>query len=166
MPALEPNGPAFAQAKELFDGLNREEPNIIHLSCHYEAGGELASKRFRLRDGAFVTIHQMAATEVAFKSRPLLFFNACEVAKLKPDRTENFPEYCMRIGAECIVAPEFEVHDTGAADMAEVFYHKLLKDRQSVSDALHDAKMHLWTEKTSLTGLLYAVYGQSYRTYQ
>ncbi|WP_167693245.1 CHAT domain-containing protein [Sphingomonas azotifigens] len=166
VPALEPNGPAFAQAKELFDGLNREEPKIIHLSCHYEAGEELASKRFRLRDGAFVTFHQMSATEVTFTSRPLLFFNACEVAKLKPDRTENFPEYCMRMGAECIVAPEFEVHDFGAADMAEVFYDKLLKDRRSISDALHDAKMHLWTEKKSLTGLLYAVYGQSYRTYQ
>ncbi len=165
VPALESNGPPFVQVKVLFDDLNRKNPKIIHLSCHYETGEELASKRFRLRDGAFVTFHQMSAADVKFSSRPLLFFNACKVASLRPDRTENFPEYCMRIGAECIIAPEFEVHDSGAADMAEIFYKKLIKERQSVSDSLHSAKVYLWTEKNNLTGLLYAVYGTSYRTY-
>jgi hypothetical protein len=166
VPALHPNGDAALQVPALFVDLNLEDPSIIHLSCHYEAGASLSSTRFQLRDGAFITYLMMHASDVAFTSTPLLFFNACDVASLRPDQAENFLEYCMRIGAECVIAPEFQVHDVGAADVAEVFYRLLLKDGLSVCDALRATKLWLWREKGSLAGLLYAVYGQSDRSFR
>lgn len=159
---LLPNSPSGENCRTLFNEMNGANPHIVHLSCHYEDGNSMLSKRFRLRSSAHVSYQDMRAENVSFQTRPFLFFNACDGAEITPDRTENFLDFCLRIGARCVVAPDCKLDDQGAAHFAEQFYRQLFTSGQSISAVAHHVSAAIYQMTGSLVGLAYGVFGQPY----
>lgn len=139
--------------------INDQDPHIIHFSCHFESNKTISKNRFRLRENTFISYADLKSEKVRFESNPVIFFNACDVARMQPRMAISFLDHCIQMGARSIVAPLCLIKDSTAASMAKYFYIELFSNKLPLDEALFNARLQMFKKEKNLTGLAYSVYG-------
>lgn len=144
------------------DGLAAESRDVLHFVCHgrsgmlqtllLEASDELSSAMILALEG-FLN---------AFKIRPLVFLNACEVGGLTAGIAglSGFATSFMQLEASAVVAPLWAVSDQAALDVAKKFYSAVLLNGRTFTQALQDIRKCAYSGlKPSDSYAAYCFYG-------
>jgi hypothetical protein len=113
-----------AKVQDIDNGLAASSRNVLHFVCHGESG---VIQTLILDDPDVLTSSMVLAMRgflSAFKSRPMVFLNACEVGKPVPglDGVSGFATSFMRLQASAVVAPLWAVQGKAALDVTTRFY--------------------------------------------
>lgn len=122
--------------------------DILHYAGHatFEPNRP-ESSAWWLSDGPF-SAQSIRNTLEWRKTRPwLVFANACEAGKDGTPRTYQthvlgLASAFLDQGVSAYIAPLWRIDDVVAAEAAQVFYQQLLKERQTVGEALRRAKVN------------------------
>lgn len=98
----------------------------------------------------------------AFKIRPLVFLNACEVGGLTAGIAglSGFATSFMQLEASAVVAPLWAVSDQAALDVAKKFYSAVLLNGRTFTQALQDIRKCAYSGlKPSDSYAAYCFYG-------
>jgi hypothetical protein len=96
-------------------------------------------------------------TDGSYRTRPLVFLNACGSAHIDPVRMHSWPQWFLQQGHRGVIGTETLVPDVVAARFAEFFYEKLLTE-QPLGTALVLARRKLLEDFLNPLGLLYVLY--------
>jgi nucleoid DNA-binding protein len=117
-----------ATVKGIDSALASSSRDVLHFVCHGDSGvlqtlildtpDELDSDMVLALEGFLA----------AFKSRPLVFLNACKVGSLTPglDGVSGFATSFMQLEASAVVAPLWAVQNEPALEVATLFYTAIL----------------------------------------
>jgi hypothetical protein len=130
---MERFAPGFAVEPADFVGfysvLRGSVGSVLHLACHGRSDQYMQA--IELVDGSKLTSSQLSGLpgiEEAFAARrPLVFLNACEVARQEPALAgvRGFAKEFIMLGASAVIAPLWSVQDTLAHEVATAFYKAL-----------------------------------------
>jgi hypothetical protein len=102
--------------------------SLLHFVCHGADEGESGVQAIFLDGGeerlTSLEVSAIPPVQQAFKKRPMVFLNACEVGR--PTVTLNgiggFAAAFLELGAAAVIAPLWSVKDTIAFEVAQKFY--------------------------------------------
>ena len=131
-----------------FDVLNSalaaESPTLLHFVCH---GADAVLQSIFLEGDeqlSWIQVLGMAGAVHACRSgRPLVFLNACEVARPAPTLigSGGFAKVFIDLGARCVIAPLWSVRDDFASSVASMFYERIAADETlPFAEALRDIR--------------------------
>lgn len=129
---------------ELKKALESRASTLVHFACH---GASSATQAIYLDPNEAKlgtrTLRGMMGTATAFrKHKPLVFLNACEVARLQPALVGigGFAEILIDAGASAVIAPLWSVRDSIAHDVALQFYDRVSDPTVRFADALRELR--------------------------
>jgi curved DNA-binding protein CbpA len=103
--------------------------NLLHFACHGAESSSLGVQAIYLEDSQLSSLQVagMEALEKAFRTRPLVFLNACEIGRLTPALVGvgGFAKAFIDLGASAVIAPLWSVRDSVAHTVADEFYSAL-----------------------------------------
>jgi hypothetical protein len=113
-----------AKVQDIDKGLAASSRDVLHFVCHGESG---VLQTLILDDPDVLTSSMVLAMNgflSAFKNRPMVFLNACELGKLVPglDGISGFATSFMKLQASAVVAPLWAVQGKPALDVTTRFY--------------------------------------------
>lgn len=161
--------------ERLLTYLHHAQHNLLHFACHCTLGNNGAhsllvsliqdennlesAEEIELNTYTFIDIE-----ENKFRTKPLVFLNACQSAgggdKLRT--IFNLPALFIKHEAAAVIATACPVPDLFAAAFARVFYNKFLKERLTVGEALRKTRIYFWKEHHNPLGLAYGLYSPAH----
>ncbi len=117
----------------LDEKLGDDTPSLVHFICHGAAGGAVGESIW-LDDDKVLNSEELRGMEGVLKAcqvgRPIVFMNACEVARGVPSLigAEGFARSFIAMGARAVIAPLWRVKDELAHETATAFYKAALKE--------------------------------------
>jgi CHAT domain-containing protein len=158
-----------SQGDEVINKLFCKPYRIIHISAHgiFQEGsqGNMRSGVV-LSDGLFLTAAEIGQLEVV---PHLVFLNCCFLGQVNPSSSTAFNRLAyslarelIEIGVRAVVAAGWAVRDDAGEFFAETFYHALLHKGESFGNAIHNARLKIYTDprfKDCNTWGAYQAYG-------
>ncbi len=144
--------------------LEKESFDLLHFAGHAQHDEKRPGEaKILLDDRAFRPRHLSPAAEKKLRDeRPVVFFNACQVARLDRSLTDLdgwAPRWVRRCGCSVFLAPLWSVDDGRAFQFAEFFYEELREGR-SLGEAVLVARHKLRDEdRNEMAWLAYSLYG-------
>jgi len=163
-PGLDGLFPPQATAREVEELLERESFDLLHFVGHGEYDekrpGEakilLADRSFRVRQVP------PAAEKKLRKERPVIFLNACQIARSDRSLTDLdgwAPRWVGRYGGSAFLAPFWSVNSVRACRFAQAFYEEIQEGR-TLGEAVVSARHKLREEDPDeMAWLAYSLYG-------
>lgn len=151
----------FDELKEL---LRKDGPGLLHFVGHGDVAAERSNEaKILLKDRPFRAYNLSAELQAAIrKVRPLVFFNACRVARQgwSLSGLGGWAEAWVRTcGCGAFLGPQWVVKDSLALEFARVFYESLEADK-TFGEAVTAARMAVREKDPGRpTWLAYATYG-------
>ena len=144
--------------------------SLLHFVCH-GADGEVSDVQAIFLDGGEERLTSLEVTAIpaivqAFKKRPMVFLNACEVGRPTVALTGigGFAAAFLDLGAAAVIAPLWSVKDTIAYQVARKFYRAALTSpagtRKSFAEIMREIRALAYDETTGEdTYAAYCFYG-------
>jgi len=133
---------------------------LAHFAGHASYVTDTPSRSYLMISTDFpITLQDFEIYGFEIKGNPLFIMNACETGNLNPLYTSHFATTLLNHGARGVVATEWAIPDSFAADFAEQLYNRLLAGDQ-LGDSLLAARRHFLSIKHNPLGLLYSMYAQ------
>lgn len=157
-------GPGDATWRSVIDFLETGGYNWIHFAAHGSFRPEApdGDSAVWLQEDHALAPHHLTGAAIRrhfLQSRPVLFFNACEVGRQgwALTRIGGWANRLVSAGAGLFVAPLWAVRDSSAATFSQAFYAALL-DGATVAAATRQARLAAQAPGDP-TWLAYSVYG-------
>jgi hypothetical protein len=160
-----------ATATRLVARLATSPADLLHFVCHGAAEDTLGVQVIYLEDKKLTSLQVKGMDELedAFKRRPLLFLNACEVGRPVPALVGlgGFAQAFLELGASVVVAPLWSVKDSVAAVVARTFYEALRRQPPPpLASILRDVRAKAYETGTETEGedtyAAYCFYGDPF----
>ncbi len=102
---------------------------LFHFVCHGAESTSIGIQIIHLEEGQWTSLQVLGMDDLAkaFRSRPLVFLNACEIGRLSSALVGvgGFAKAFIDLGASAVIAPLWSVKDEIAHKVAEEFYEGL-----------------------------------------
>lgn len=134
--------------------------HLVHFAGHAFYVDDTPSQSYMVISTEFpITLQDLEVYDLEIKGKPLFVMNACETGNINPLFTAQFVTTFLNRGARGVVATEWVIPDSFAADFAEQLYGHLLAGEQ-LGDSLLAARRYFLLTHHNPLGLLYSMYAQ------
>lgn len=156
-------------SSRLTDELSLGNYDVIHYAGHAGFDALRPHRSYLLLTSG--ELFRAERVQRLLEGHPVVFLNACESTRASPQSTglptgstvaqaEGLGSAFVYGGAQACVGSLWPVFDDTAAELAITFYEQLIAKRQRVGEALREARLHSYQDKSdAITWAAYALYG-------
>jgi hypothetical protein len=131
--------------------------DVAHLACHAVGETGSLSAYIELSDSFRISLQDMESGHLNIRNLPLVVLNGCQTGNLDPLHILSIASTFLKEGARGVVATEYAVPDSLAADFTEQLYTYLLSG-ETLAVSLLATRWYLLEQHHNPVGLMYALY--------